>query len=74
MNRELFKPGQEVWILGRYRAIVVQDFGDTVECDVYEGLAPGQEAPQRLRYDIGSEPLNKNSLVSPERWPSKGGY
>lgn len=44
------KKGQIVYVLGHYKARVVDSSPYTVTCDVYEGLAPGQKAPQRASY------------------------
>jgi hypothetical protein len=39
--------GQIVYVLGRYKAEVVDFTPQSITVDVYEGLAPGQKAPQR---------------------------
>jgi len=44
------QPGQTVYILGRYRAVVVECSPFTVTCDVYEGLAPREKKPTRADY------------------------
>lgn len=48
-----FEKGQIVYIQGRYRARVVECSPGTVYVDVYEGLSPGQRAPQRVGYGRG---------------------
>jgi hypothetical protein len=45
-----FTKGQTVYILGRYRAKVVECGRFTVTCDVYEGLAPHEKIPTRADY------------------------
>ena len=47
-----FQPGQTVYILGRYRAEVIECGPLTVTCDVYEGLAPHEKVPTRANYDL----------------------
>ncbi len=47
-----FKKGQTVYILGRYRAKVVECGPHTVSCDVYQGLNIGQKPPVRAQYHI----------------------
>ena len=44
------QPGQTVYILGRYRAVVVECSPFTVTCDVYEGLAPHEKCPLKANY------------------------
>jgi len=48
-----FTKGQIVYILGRYKAKVIDANEENVTCDVYEGLAPNQKAPQRATYGPG---------------------
>jgi hypothetical protein len=47
-----FTKGQTVYILGKYRAKVIECGALTVECDVYEGLAPHEKAPVRASYNL----------------------
>jgi hypothetical protein len=47
-----FQPSQTVYILGRYRAKVIECGPQTVTCDVFQGLAPHDTAPQRANYDL----------------------
>jgi hypothetical protein len=47
-----FQPGQTVYILWRYQAKVVECSPQTVTCDVVQGLAPHDTAPQRANYNL----------------------
>jgi hypothetical protein len=47
-----FQPGQTVYILGRYRAKVIECGPLQVTCNVYEGLAPHQKNPARAIYPL----------------------
>jgi hypothetical protein len=47
-----FQPRQTVYILGRYRAKVIECGPLTVTCEVYEGLAPREKAPVTASYRL----------------------
>ena len=47
-----FKECQTVYILGRYRATVIECGPHTVTCDVYEGLARHEKVPTRASYAL----------------------
>lgn len=47
-----FQPGRTVYILGRYRAKVIECGQFTVTCEVYEGLAPLERAPVTASYSL----------------------
>ena len=62
-----FKPGQTVYILGRYRAKVIECGQFTVTCDVYEGLPSHDKVPNAFvfRY-LGLAHLRKLTLAQLE--------
>jgi hypothetical protein len=63
------KQGQTVYVLGRYRAKVVDITPQSITVDVYEGLAPGQKAPQRGTF--AKELIHHDEIVAKPWWRPK---
>ena len=59
-----FRPGQIVYVQGRYRAKVVECNPNHVYLDVYEGLSPKQKSPQRAGYGRGLVEAKKRRASS----------
>ena len=61
--------GQIVYVLGRYRAEVVDITPQSISVDVYDGLAPGQRAPQRGTF--AKELIHHDEIVAKPWWRPK---